>query len=314
MKKENFKAIPGYEKYGVTRSGKIKSFVTDKLLTQYLLLGYYIVKTYRGSSTETLPVHRAVALAWVKNTDPAKFTIVNHKDANPRNNWHKNLEWTDHSGNMLHAIANGLRTDNAKCKVRDFFTKEVTYHDSVCQASAFMGVRTHEAKHLLPKMFGKLISGRYEFRLLSDPTPWFYENRSELVTPARYLITVKNEDGTIDEVYSSKAFLKKYQVYDCPKYDIPSMVEFAARKYPKKEFSCRDGYKEEQFLVKRRVETGKRTPVRAVKHEELIEFWSIKQCARHFNVDKATIIKRLDTGWELDGWIFTRLVPLVGND
>lgn len=53
-------------------------------------------------------VHVLVATYFVKNPNPEKFTIVNHLDGNKMNPVFSNLEWTDYSGNSLHAIRTGL--------------------------------------------------------------------------------------------------------------------------------------------------------------------------------------------------------------
>ena len=108
MKLKDFKEIPGYENYGVTKCGLILSFERKLILSRYILNGYLIVDTFRGSKTETLAVHRAVALAWVGNLDPDKFTVVNHIDGNKVNNYCDNLEWVSYSLNNYHAVNKGL--------------------------------------------------------------------------------------------------------------------------------------------------------------------------------------------------------------
>lgn len=182
MNEEEFREIPGYSKYGVTKSGVIKSFERDLILRQYWLDGYRIVDTFRGSATETLPVHRAVALVWVVNSDPERLTIVNHKDGNRANNWFENLEWTDYSGNNYHAVNSGLRSDNIPCKVRDFTDGIVYEFNSMAQAAEYMGLSKDTPFCMLrPKMFGKLVKDRYEFRQAGDTESWFYESRSEKI-------------------------------------------------------------------------------------------------------------------------------------
>lgn len=49
-------------------------------------------------------VHRLMALAWVKNPNPKKYDMVNHIDSDKFNFVPGNLEWTDASGNMRHAM------------------------------------------------------------------------------------------------------------------------------------------------------------------------------------------------------------------
>jgi len=173
---EEFRVIPGYEGYSTNKHGVIKSIERDLILSQYLLNGYLIVDAFRGALTETLPVHRAVALAWVLNPNPTLFNIVNHKDGNPANNWYRNLEWTDHSGNNYHAVNFGLRSDNIPCKIRDFYTSTIHDFNSISQAVSFMGLPSDTPMAVLrPKQFGRLVARKYEFRFIDDPTPWFYE-------------------------------------------------------------------------------------------------------------------------------------------
>lgn len=307
---ENIRVIPGYEGYGVTRGGSVFSIERELQLSQYLLNGYLIVDTFRGSATETLPVHRAVALAWVDNSDPDNFTIVNHKDGNPFNNWWENLEWTNHSGNNYHAVNNGLRNDNIKCKIRDFYTKEIINFNSIAQAAEYMGLgKDTELSRLQPKMFGKLISDRYEFRFENDPTPWFYQNRTKLIPPSRYMVTVQFADGTTKEVYSNRTLLQEYKLYDCDGRSIPDLVAFGNKTYPNTSFSYRDGYEEAKYRVKRDTKESRVMPVKATNGLSTLTFQSLTQAAGHFRVDRSSIMNRLNNDKELDGWTFT-LMPL----
>ncbi len=53
-------------------------------------------------------IHGLVAEAFIENTDPIKYNMINHKDANRKNNHVSNLEWTDAEGNSIHAAQNNL--------------------------------------------------------------------------------------------------------------------------------------------------------------------------------------------------------------
>lgn len=306
---EDYRVIPGYEGYAVTKTGIIKSIERDLILKQYLLNGYFIVDTFRGSMTETLPVHRAVALAWVKNENPEEFEIVNHRDGNPLNNDASNLEWTDCSGNNYHAVNNGLRNDNIPCKLRDFHTGRIYEFSSLAQAAEFMGLRKDTSYfQLQPKMFGRLILGRYEFRFKKDPTPWFYENRKERVSPSRYMVTVIESDGSSKEIYSNLELMKAYQLYGSPKgKSIPALVEYANQIYPDKKFYFRDSYAESQFRVRRETNPSRVMPIVAKRSSDQLLFSSLSKCAQHFDVDRSSIQNRLINGRNLDGWTFTQL-------
>lgn len=305
---DDFKIIPGYEFYGVDYVGNVKSFERNIILSTYLLNGYLVVDTYRGSLTTTLPVHRAVALAWVNNPNPLHFTIVNHKDGNALNNYYCNLEWTNYIGNNNHAINNGLRNDNISCKVREFQTGNVFHFNSMSQAAIFMGLpKDAPIERLYPKMFGKLISGQYEFRFLNDPTPWFYESRTEMIQPSRYMVNVSNNDGTVNEVYSNRKLIKDYNLYKAPNKSIDGLVSFANEIYNDKTFSYRDSYSENRFRITRQTKESKAVEITARKNNECLSFNSLTKCAYHFNVDRSTIFNRLNNNKTLNGWIFTTI-------
>uniref|UniRef100_A0AAU8KU55 HNH homing endonuclease n=1 Tax=Pseudomonas phage vB_PaeM_FBPa36 TaxID=3231237 RepID=A0AAU8KU55_9VIRU len=304
---EEFRVIPGYENYTVTKNGVIKSIEKDLILSPFLLNGYKVVSVFRGSLTRTLPVHRAVALAWIKNNSPDNFTVVNHKDGNTLNNYHTNLEWTDYSGNNYHAVNTGLRRDPIACYIRCFYTKQVMAFNSIAQACAYMGLSKDTPYAMLkPKMFGKLIAGKFEFKYANETTPWFYEHRTELVKPSRYMVIVIDQNNTAKELYSTVVFLKTYQLYDSPYgRSIPGLAKYAAEKYPAYKFIVRDSYIEEQYRVHRATAGSKRQFIQAIKNNKCIGFMSLTSCAKHFNVDRSVIKHRIKNGGKLDGWIFS---------
>jgi hypothetical protein len=302
-----YRVIPGYDGYCVDEYGTIKSRERNIILNQYLLNGYWIVDTFRGSLTETLPAHRAVGLAWVPNLDPVNLTIVNHLDGVPTNNYRWNLEWTDYSGNNYHAVNNGLRSDNIPCKVRDFYTQIVYDFSSIAQAAEFMGLRKDTPIiSLRPKMFGKLVNDRYEFRTFDDPNPWFYEQRPELVPSSRYMVTVIEPNGYVNEVYSTRDLLKQYQLYGAPGKSIPALAEHGNVIYPDRRFVVRDSYAEQQHRTPRQTKGSQVMPINAYRMGDMLSFTSLTQTAKHFNVDRSSIMNRLNNGKELDGWTFTQ--------
>lgn len=305
-----FKAIPGYENYGVSKDGQIISFVRGTLLSQFMLNGYYAVTTGRGSLTETLPIHRAVALAWVERDDPEKYPIVNHIDGDPTNNWFENLEWTDYSGNAYHAIANGMRPDNIRCKLRNFYTKEVLSFASMAQAAEYMGLKkdTH-ASTLNPKMFGRLVCGKFEFKYEQDTTPWFYETRTELIKPVRFIAQVTFPDKSFKEIYSNKRFMKEFQLYKCPYgSSMFSLARYASELFEDHQFVVLDSYMQGKVRVMRK-QLSVKTPVTATNGPTELCFDSLTKCARHFNIDKKTVLAKASTGSKLGEWIFSLSQP-----
>ena len=307
MIEPEFRIIPGYNCYGVTCDGCIKSLVRNQILSTYWFNEYLIVDTFRDSLTETLPVHRAVALAWVINPDPLNFTVVNHLDGIKSNNHFSNLEWTNYSGNNYHAINTGLRNDNLPCKIRDFYTKEIYHFSSVAQATEFMGLgKSIPNERLCLKKFGSLIADRYEFKYSNDNSEWFYENRNDLINPSRFMVTVVDDYLNYREVYSNKALLQDYYLYDCPLRSINALAEHGNKKYPDLHFTVRDSYSEKQHTEQRKTNKSFVTPVRAIHGSGVMEFKSLTECAETFGVDRSSITSRISNGKDLDGWIFMK--------
>lgn len=115
---EIWKDIDGYNGfYQVSNLGNIKSIGgrigtairQPRVLKQNLnAYGYPKVRLQRGSKDQTVTVHRLVALHFVQN--PNKEETVNHIDGNKANNVYSNLEWTNRSGQMIHAYKLNLKT------------------------------------------------------------------------------------------------------------------------------------------------------------------------------------------------------------
>ena len=89
--------------------GKYKRVIHGKILKpKENSRGYLRIQlTDRYGKRERHFVHRLVAMHFVLNPDPVMCRVVNHIDANPKNNYADNLEWTTCKGNMAHAKSLG---------------------------------------------------------------------------------------------------------------------------------------------------------------------------------------------------------------
>lgn len=112
--------IPGYEGYyqasnlgnirGIERRARFvdkahkerKRKVGGRILkqTKGKRSGRYSVMLAVEGKNKRESVHRLIALAFVPNPNPERFTEINHKDENPANNRPDNLEWCDRWHNM----------------------------------------------------------------------------------------------------------------------------------------------------------------------------------------------------------------------
>lgn len=308
---EGFKVIPGFENWCVTKNGKIYSAETGERIRTYMYGDRLFASYPVGKEKKLLSVHKAVALTWVENDNPDLKTIVNHRDGDPLNNWYENLEWTTYSGNNYHAINTGLRSDCMPCKIRNFYTKEIKEFSSIAQAAEYMKLpKTTVVESLRPRKFGKLIAGQYEFRLLGDPEPFFYENRPFIISPSRYMVEVEHDDGTKRYIFNMKDLLQQYQLYRSPNgKSIPALVEYANQLHPDKKFMFRDAFSEVVYTGSKKRVAGntKYKPVVALKGDKKIEFRSMSEAARHFHVDRDVIKLRLSNpestylGWTFEG-------------
>lgn len=76
--------------------------------------GYSIVYiNLEHGKKKAFRIHQLVAKCFIVNTINSGRNIINHKDGNKQNNHYKNLEWCNHSENLIHAYENNLRSVTA---------------------------------------------------------------------------------------------------------------------------------------------------------------------------------------------------------
>lgn len=106
--KKEYKIIKGFNKYEISKCGEIRNVKTKKILSSTISSDYYSNSiSDNDKKRHKFRIHRLVALVYLDN--PNNYKIVNHKDGNKLNNNVDNLEWCNHSQNILHAIKNGLK-------------------------------------------------------------------------------------------------------------------------------------------------------------------------------------------------------------
>lgn len=141
---EIWKDIKGYEGcYQISNTGKVKSLarmrlskggslapVKERILKLKTSKGGYLVVHLRNEDKQSHPsIHRLVAEAFIPNPD--NKPTVNHIDGNKQNNNVENLEWSTHSEQMNHAVANNLLEVRGSPKYSKAFKKEVLdYYNS----------------------------------------------------------------------------------------------------------------------------------------------------------------------------------------
>ena len=161
----NWKTIKGYEGlYEVSDTGLVRSidryvdngngnkrFAKGIILKQSISnRGYYEIWLNKGGKAKSFLVHRLVLGAFVPN--PENYPIANHLSGDKLDNRVENLQWTDYSGNALHAYQTGLNSNcgcnhNLAVAVIDTKTGEI-----YCTVKAFcehFGINYNSAKNAL---------------------------------------------------------------------------------------------------------------------------------------------------------------------
>lgn len=106
---KSWKILEGYPKYKISRDGRVYSILYKRVMSGSTKPDgrRYITLYNKEHVLKTVPIHRLVAMAYIKGRSKEN-DIVNHIDGDPSNNNANNLEWCTASHNTLHAIMLGL--------------------------------------------------------------------------------------------------------------------------------------------------------------------------------------------------------------
>ena len=132
MKRE-YKPIPEFENYGISKDGVIINLKRQKELKYFVDKdGYYRVGFCINNRKYNRFVHRLVAITYIDN--PNNLPIVDHIDGNRTNNSVENLRWTTYSGNSRNT------KQNRKIKIINENTGEEKCFDTVIAASEYLNI------------------------------------------------------------------------------------------------------------------------------------------------------------------------------
>lgn len=296
----NSKRLAICQDYLVYKDGTVRDRYGNQVTPQ-ILGGYYRVslKTQVGPNIQVL-VHRLVALMFVENPYPDRYTMVDHIDGNKLNNCAENLRWCDAKINVQQQVYQNLRTDNIGCKVWDFDTREVKEFPSLAEAKRYMGMDTRtDSVFLFPRSWGRLLNNRFEVKYLDDNTPWFYENRKEKVNSIYGLIWEK--DGNQIVMVNSDE-VKEYLGVDIGKVNFNSEPEMIRILYELDEqFPDYNLRYSRNNADKSKLKLGKPKPVIgeiwcfSVAEGTWKVFKSIREVNREMGLDKRLVSEALNT-------------------
>ncbi len=145
---ETWKTVQEYEnRYLISDYGRVYSITKCIIRKQTKAFGYYTISLYKNTKPVKFRIHRLVAQAFIHNSDPEKFTKVNHLDNDGMNNKKENLEWTDTKGNTDHAVKNGhLKKEGRSVIQMDLDENDIREFGSILEASRETGVSTPAIK------------------------------------------------------------------------------------------------------------------------------------------------------------------------
>lgn len=164
MEKEIWRVVGRHKTFKVSNLGNIKNSRNMVLSDRTLRGGYPSV----GLEYTSENIHILVAEAFVENSDPERFKIVNHLDGIKTNARADNLEWTDDPGNARHAHDTGLiKTFTRQVYQCDMEGNIIATFGSIKEAAEKTGA---SAKHIPSVCTGKRKScGGYCWKYVKDP-------------------------------------------------------------------------------------------------------------------------------------------------
>lgn len=94
--------VKGLDRIVTEKNGKTKRH-KGQIMCPGVNKGYLMVVLKKNGVNKNAQIHQLVALAFLPN--PHHYTIVNHKDRNPKNNDVNNLEWCTNQYNLTYMDA-----------------------------------------------------------------------------------------------------------------------------------------------------------------------------------------------------------------
>jgi len=158
--------IEDYPGYFAQSDGNIYSCKTNKVICKWIdNTGYFQVVLYKNKKRCHVRVHRVIAEIFVKN--PNNLPMVNHKDADKRNNLPNNLEWVNNKENTQHGYDKGVypKTRCVPVVAINKETFEQLQFDSIRQCAEQLKINRKTLSSIIK--CNKPNNSNYEFYLIS---------------------------------------------------------------------------------------------------------------------------------------------------
>ncbi|MBO4807436.1 MAG: NUMOD4 motif-containing HNH endonuclease [Lachnospiraceae bacterium] len=155
--------IDGYSKYQVSNTGKVRNKETGNIIKAVKNPEGYLRITIRNDEgiVTTKAVHRLVAEAFVNNSNPLKYTMVNHIDQDRANAAASNLEWVTPKQNANHSNRNELIALSRETPINEYdrYGNYIRTWKSASRAANYYGVYKDGVTHAMA--FNTFVKGRF---------------------------------------------------------------------------------------------------------------------------------------------------------
>lgn len=179
---KGFYHIPGVITHAINERSELINVKNGKKLNWYKTSGYgnvtggYMINNVdfgNNKSNVTISRHRSIMMIFSNYPDNCDFLIVNHLDGVPGHDDLSNLEWSTKKGNINHAYASGLRSQNKPVLARNVLTKKVTEYYSVEECARQLGLKGQTINFRLEKCkFSSVNRDGYQFKYKDDSRDW----------------------------------------------------------------------------------------------------------------------------------------------
>jgi len=309
---DGFRLIPGFPRFMINELGDVISIKTNHLLSQKIgPYGYPYVNVYDPDKNKwrSVNLHILLARSFVKNNDPCNKFFVNHKDGNKLNYKLKNLEWVTSQQNNNHAVFNSFRKDNFDCRVSDIVTGKITKHSSISNALISIGF-SKGCKEINKNINGAirpiLFKNRFEIKLLSDESKWFYnlknyKTKKFLVGPYQAL------DVQTLQVFESNSIPELSRLVNVTIDKISLALKRPTIKIIGN-FIFRIKSTQPWNITSEKVKSTPPIKINAfsISTNEILKFKSKSETINYFKIDKRTLNNRLQFQKPYNNWIFTK--------
>jgi hypothetical protein len=315
MINREFRLIPGFPNFMINKHGVVKSIKYNRTLTlSKNAYGYPCVNIYDPDKTKWRQVnlHLLIARAFIFNLNPEINWCINHKDGNKENFKLSNLEWSSSQKNNSHAVIKGLRTDNKLCLVRDIKYNKINEFESLSKAFSFIGIKSIKPfmKNIQGKLIPRLFKDRYEIKLKSDSSDWYYSelNKKESSFKVHGPFQVKDiKTNIVYEIDTIKELNEKTKVSVSKIRN--ALVSIENLVYNGYIFRTKrnDEWSNDYSLVRN---NPKRSfVIRNIFDNTEKYFSSLRQLTSFLKIDKKTLKNKLQNNKQCDNWNIIEITP-----